>query len=154
MNTETKLIKTKVGLINLAQQLGNVSQACKIIGYSRDSFYRIKELYDTGGEAALQEVSRKKAVPKNRVESHIEEAVLTMAVDNPSLGQVRVSNELRKRGLFISACGVRCVWQRHNLETFQKRLSALESRVAQEGLILTEAQMIAIERKKEKREAH
>jgi len=154
MNTETKLIKTKVGLINLAQQLGNVSQACKIIGYSRDSFYRIKELYDTGGEAALQEVSRKKAVPKNRVESHIEEAVLTMAVDNPSLGQVRVSNELRKRGLFISACGVRCVWQRHNLETFQKRLSALESRVAQEGLILTEAQMIAMERKKEKREAH
>ncbi|NCI46448.1 IS481 family transposase [Sediminibacterium soli] len=154
MNSETKLIKSRVGLLNLAEQLNNVTRACKLMGTSRDSFYRIKELYNTGGEEALREISRRKPIPKNRVEPGVEEAVVKIALDYPAYGQFRACNELRKKGIFISAAGIRCVWQRHNLEVFDKRLKALEDRVAQDGLILTEAQVIAMERKKEKQEAH
>lgn len=153
MNQESKLIKTKLGLLNLAEHLGNVSRACKIMGYSRDSFYRIKEMYDTGGEKALHEISRSKPIIKNRVAPSVEAAVIKMAFDYPAFGQQRASNELKKQGFFISPGGVRSVWLRHGLELFDKRLKSLEVIAAKDGLIFTEAQMIAIERKKEKREA-
>jgi transposase InsO family protein len=149
MTTAEKVIKNKMGLIKLAEQLGNVSQACKIMGYSRDSFYRFKELYDEQGEEGLRELSRRKPNPKNRVD----EAVLAIALENPALGQLRVSNTLKQDGIFVSPGGVRSIWLRHDLETFKKRLKALEEKAAVENLVLTEAQLQAMEKAKEQREA-
>ena len=153
MTTDEKLIKNKVGLLKLAEHLGNVSQACKMMGYSRDTFYRVKELYDTGGEVALKEISRKKPIVANRVAPETERAVVAFATDKPAFGQMRTSNELKKQGVFISPGGVRSVWLRHDLETFAKRLKALEAISAQENLILTEEQLRALEKARSEKEA-
>ncbi len=109
MNQSAKIIKPKLRLLELAKQLGNVQQACNVLGYSRDSYYRFKKLYEQGGELALQEISRKKSIEKNRVEPHIEQAVVNMAYEFPAYGQHRVTNQLRLPGIMVSGSGVRSI---------------------------------------------
>lgn len=153
-NIEQKIIKPKLGLLELAKQLGSVSQACKTMGYSRDSFYRFKKLYENGGEEALKEISRRKPVTKNRVPEHVERAVIEIAIENPALGQLRASQQLLQKGIVVSSGGVRSIWLRNDLETMKKRLKALEARSAQDGMVLTENQIAALEKAKSKKEAH
>lgn len=143
-----KIIKHKVGLLNLAEELGNVSKACKVMGLSRDTFYRYKAAVDEGGVESLLDKTRKKPNLKNRVEDEVEKRVIEHAIEYPAHGQLRASNELRKAGIFVSASGVRSVWIRHKLASFKERLKALEAKVAEEGIVLTESQVAALERKK------
>jgi len=151
MTTEQKLIKNKLGLLELASYLQNVSEACRVMGFSRDTFYRVKTAYEEGGLEALKEKSRRVANLRNRVPEHVEEAILEIALEDPAMGQKRVSDELRGRGIMISPAGVRCVWLRHHLQTFRLRLARLEKQVAETGLVLTEAQLQAMERAREEK---
>ena len=133
LHTSNPIIKHKAGLINLAEELGNVSKACKVMGVSRDTFYRYQELVEYGGIDSLISQSRRTPNLKNRVDEATEQSV--------------------KKGVFISGSGVRSVWLRHNLENFKKRLKALEEKVANEGVILSDAQVAALEKKKHDDEA-
>jgi hypothetical protein len=144
-----KIIKNKVGLLNLAEELGNVSRACKVMGFSRDTFYRYKSAVEEGGVESLFDKSRRQPNMKNRTDEVTEKAVLDYVIECPPHGQARVSNELRKRGIFVSPSGVRCIWLRHDLASFKQRLNALEKKSAEENFTFTEAQLAALERKKD-----
>ncbi|MCL9784005.1 IS481 family transposase, partial [Vibrio sp. S4M6] len=148
LHTNNPVIKHKVGLLNLAEELGNITQACKVMGVSRDTFYRYQQATEEGGVEALLNQNRRVPNVKNRVDEAIELAVVDYAVEYPAHGQTRASNELRKQGIFVSPSGVRSVWLRHGLANFKGRLKALEEKVATQNIILTENQVQALERKK------
>lgn len=152
LHSTENVIRHKIGLLNLAEELDNVSKACRIMGVSRDTFYRYKEAVESDGVEALIEASRRKPNPKNRIDAAVEQSIIEYAVEQPAHGQVRASNELRKRGIFVSPTGVRGAWLRHDLETFKKRLKALEAKAAGEGWVYTEAQIAALEKREQERE--
>lgn len=152
MTQSQRLTRAKLSVLELAELLKNVSEACRVMGVSRQHFYDIKAAYAEGGLEALREQSRRKPNHRNRVAQEVEVACVALAEEFPAYGQVRVANELRARGIQLSSGGVRCVWLRHGLETFKKRLKHLEARVARDGGVLTEAQLQALERAREERQ--
>ncbi len=148
------VIRHKIGLLNLATELGNVSKACKVMGLSRDTFYHYQSAVADGGIEALFEASRRKPNPKNRVDEATEAAVIAYATEQPAHGQVRASNELRQRGIFVSPSGVRSIWLRNDMASFKRGLVGLEKQVAERGIILTDAQIAALEKKQDDDIAH
>jgi hypothetical protein len=148
LNTTNKIIKYKVGLLNLTEELGNVSKACKVMGLSSDIFYRYQSAIEEGGMDALFDQNRRKTTIKIVLMKLLSKPFVAYALDYPAHGQRRASNELRKRGLFVSGSGVRSVWLRYSPANFKSRLKALESKVTADGCTLTESQIVALERKR------
>jgi len=139
--------RRKLSLLNLAEELGNVSKACRIMGYHRDSFYEIKRAFQVGGTAALVEQKRGPRGPHpSRVSPEIEAAILQYALERPTWGQNRIANELRLKGHQVSPGGVRNVWLRHELETRYKRLLRLEAVAQDQTLVLSTEQVMLLER--------
>ena len=142
-------IKHKTDLLNLAAELGNISKACKLMGYSRDTFYRYQKLWLKAAWKPSWTPADVNPTLKNRVDEATENgAVTAFAIEFPAYGQVRVSNELRKKGIFVSPSGVRSIWLRHGLESMNCAWRLLRKKSAEDGLVLTEAQVQALLKRK------
>ena len=146
LKVEDDTVRSKLALLQLADELNSVTKACDIMGYSRDSYYRFKKLYDSGGELALRNLDRRKPMLKNRTSPEVEKEVVEIALDYPNYGQEKVARLLQARDIKISASGVRAIWKRHDLESKNKRLKALHAKVAQDQRKLTDEQRCSIEK--------
>lgn len=148
------LIRRKVNIIELGETLGNISEACRKLGVSRQHYYDIKTAIEEEGLEGLLEKSRKSPRIRNRVAPEIEQKVLDYSLEFPTQGQIRVANELKRQGFQISDGGVRSVWLRHNLQLSSLRLKRLEKWAAENTGVLTETQVQALEEAREEKEAH
>lgn len=154
MTQSQYIIRRKMNVVELAQTLGNISEACRNLGVSRQHYYDIKSAIAEDGLDGLLEKSRKQPRIANRLSPEIEEKILTYSLEFPTHGQRRVCNELKKQGIHISDGGVRGVWNRHGLLRKKERLKRLEKYAGESGAVLTEAQVVALENAKEEKQAH
>jgi transposase InsO family protein len=154
MTQQQYIISRKLNILELGRTLGNISEACRKLGVSRQHYYDIKQAIEEEGLEGLLEKSRRAPRVGNRVPAEVEEAVLAYSLEFPTHGQVRVSNELKRRGIQVGSCGVRGVWGRHSLLTKKFRLKRLEAWAAENAGILTESQVQALEQAKQEKEAH
>lgn len=155
MTEQQYLIKRKLNVVEFAEQMKNISEACRRLGVSRQHYYDIKSTLQEEGIEGLLEKTRKSPRIANRFSPEIEQAILDYCLEEPVHGQQRVANELnRKKGWNISGGGVRSFWLRNDLQTKALRLKRLEEHSAKEGTILTESQLKALEEQKEEKQAH
>jgi transposase InsO family protein len=142
-----KIARRKLSLLQLAQEMGNVSRACRIVGYSRQQFYEIRRNYQVyGAEGLIDRLPGARGPHPNRVSEEVEKAVLEHALAHPTHGAQRVADELRLKGMQVSSGGVRGVWSRHALLTKHERLLRLEARVRGRKLDLSAEQIRLLER--------
>ena len=154
MTQNQYIINRKLSILDLGRSLGNISEACRKLGVSRQHYYDIKKTIDEEGLDALLEKSRRSPRIGNRVPVEIEQKLLDYSLQYPTHGQTRTANELKIQGTVISAGGVRSIWVRHNLQVKSQRLKRLEVWAAENTNILTESQVKALEEAKEEQEAY
>jgi hypothetical protein len=154
MTQNQYIINRKVSILDLGRSLGNISEACRKLGVSRQHYYDIKKTIDEEGLDALLEKSRRSPRMGNRVPIEIEQKLLDYSLQFPTHGQTRTANELKIQGTIISAGGVRSIWVRHNLQVKSQRLKRLEAWAAENTNILTESQVKALEEAKEEQESY
>ena len=154
MTQQQYIIKRKLNILEFAEQLGNISDACKKLGVSRQHYYDIKGAIEEHGVDGLLAKARNKPRIGNRVPESVEERVLAYSLEFPTHGQARVANELKQEGVILSPGGIRSIWLRHGLEKKHLRLKRLEAWSAEEANILTENQVRALEEAKQEKEAH
>lgn len=147
MTTGNKVARRKLSMLELAGELGNVSKACQIMGYSRQQFYEIRRNFQTyGAEGLLDRLPGARGPHPNRVSEEVEQAVLDYALKHPTHGCLRVAQDLALSGINVSSGGVRGVWSRHNLLQKHQRLMRLEQSVRETKFDLSDAQVRALER--------
>lgn len=147
MTTNQKIARRKLSMLQLAQELNNVSKACKMMGYSRQQFYEIRRNYQTyGADGLLDRLPGAKGPHPNRVSDEIEQAILAHSLEHPSHGALRVAQELNLQGIQVSSGGVRGVFSRHKLLLKQDRLLRLEQHVGKRQLKLSDEQIRLLER--------
>jgi transposase InsO family protein len=147
MTTAEKLNRRKKSLLELAQQMGNISKACQVMGYSRQQFYEIRRNFQTFGvEGLIDKLPGIKGPHPNRVSEEIEKHILEYSLQFPTHGPVRVAQELVLRGIQVSSGGIRGVWSRWNLNTRLDRLLRLEMDCSEHKIELSEVQIKLLER--------
>jgi transposase InsO family protein len=147
MTTAKKIARRKLSLLDLAHDLGNVSKACRLIGYSRQQFYEIRRNFQTyGADGLIDRLPGAKGPHPNRVSPEVEKAVLNFCLEQPTKGCLAVAQHLSLQGVNVSSSGVRGVWSRHNLLTKHDRLLRLEEHVRKRRVKLTDAQIALLER--------
>lgn len=147
MTTEHKVARRKLSMLELAGELGNVSKACRIMGYSRQQFYEIRRNFQTyGAEGLLDRLPGAKGPHPNRVPEEVEQAVLEYSLKHPTYGCLRAAQDLALSGVHVSSGGVRGVWNRHNLLHKHQRLMRLEQSIREKKFDLSDEQVRALER--------
>ncbi len=146
MSTREKLIKARLGMLALAEELQNISLACRRAGISRSHFYEIREAFEKYGAEGLAPQSRRRPRMPNETPPELERKILEMTERYPTYSYLRISQQLRLVGVGVSPSAVRYVWQRHGLTLRFQRLLWLEQKTAAQGGVLTESQLRLLRR--------
>jgi transposase InsO family protein len=146
MTAKEKVAHRKLSMLQLAEKLRNVSEACRIMGYSRQQFYEIKRSFqEEGFDGLLDKPPIAKSMP-TKTPPELEKQVIELSIEHPAWGKLRITDELALRGIQMAPATVRNIWLRNGLEKRYKRLLALEEKTAGKKVKLSEEQIRLLEK--------